>query len=46
MSNAETIPLHEAAKAGKLDAVQDLLAKGADKDETNNKGYTPLMIAA
>ena len=38
MSNIEgEFPLHEAVKAGKIDVVQDLLAKGADKDEGNNE---------
>ena len=34
-------PLHQAAREGKVDIVLELLAKGADKDETNNLGETP-----
>ena len=41
----ENFPLHQAASAGKLDVVQDLLAKGGDKDEKNSKGLTPLITA-
>ena len=38
--------LHKAAKAGKkVDLVKDLLAKGADKDQKNNEGRTPLIVA-
>ena len=33
MSNIEEeFPLHQAAKAGKIDVVQDLLENGEDKD--------------
>ena len=47
MSNIEgEFPLHQAARVGEIDVVQDLLAKGADKDEGNNKGHTPLIEAA
>ena len=38
-------PLHQAAKEGEVNVVKDLLAKGADKDEKNDKGITPLMVA-
>ena len=46
MSNIEEVfPLHQAASAGKIAVVQDLLAKGADKNERNNNGQTPLIEA-
>ena len=47
MSNIEgNLPLHQAAKAGELNVVKDLLAKGADKEERNDLGETSLMVAA
>ena len=36
--------LHQAEKAGEVNVVNDLLANGADKNEKNNKGETPLMV--
>ena len=37
--------LHKAVKDGEVNVVKDLLAKGADKDEKNDKGQTPLIMA-
>ena len=46
MSNIEAnFPFHQAAKSGKVNVLKDLLAKGADKNEKNNKGQTPLIVA-
>ena len=46
MSNTKgKFPLHQAAEAGEVDIVKDLLAKGADKDEKNDLGWTPLISA-
>ena len=38
-------PLHRAASAGTIPVVQDLLAKGAAKDGSNELGQTPLIVA-
>lgn len=47
---AAAAPLHEAAKAGQLETVKQLLAEGADieaRDNTGNTaGETPLTLAA
>ena len=46
MSNIEgKFSLHQAAKAGEVEIVKDLLAKGADKNEKNDEGWTPLIEA-
>ncbi|HNV70227.1 MAG TPA: ankyrin repeat domain-containing protein [Candidatus Ozemobacteraceae bacterium] len=39
-------PLHSAALGNRADAVKLLVEKGASIDEQNQKGYTPLMLAA
>ena len=39
-------PLHCAAYFGRADMVEFMLARGYDKDELNNKGCTPLQVAA
>jgi len=39
-------PLHSALDAGRFDIVELLLAKGADANITDDKGNTPLHIAA
>jgi len=41
-----TITLHAAVTYGKADVVKALLAKGANINETDSSGSTPLMIAA
>jgi hypothetical protein len=38
--------LHEAAKRGDAECLRELLAKGADVDARDERGYTPLMWAA
>lgn len=38
-------PLHRATELGKLDVVQHLLEKQADRDIKDSKGRTPLDIA-
>ena len=38
--------LYDAAEAGDLERVQVLVEQGADKDEVNEDGQTPLYIAA
>lgn len=39
-------PIHDAAKAGNVDEVKQLLDSGARIDARNKYGYTPLFIAA
>jgi Ankyrin repeats (many copies) len=39
------LSLHKAIKAGNTEAVRALLAGGADVNETNDAGQTPLIIA-
>jgi len=46
MLNTGTTPLLRAAKAGDAEAMQVLLAKGADAKLTTRFGVTPLMAAA
>ena len=41
-----TTPLHEAAKEGRVDAAESLLAAGADVDARDESGRTPLPLAA
>ena len=38
-------PLISAAKAGNVEVLQMLLKSGADVNQTNQNGYTALMIA-
>ena len=46
MSHTEgKFPLHQAAEDGEENVVKALLAKGADKDEKNDLGITPLIVA-
>jgi uncharacterized protein len=44
--DADTQSLHSAAEAGDLDALKALIAGGADPDEFNEVGDTPLIVAA
>src|SRR5207244_5039035 len=46
MLTAGTTPLLRAAKAGDIDAMQLLLAKGADAKLATRNGINPLMAAA
>lgn len=39
-------PLHEAAKSGDIEEVQELLAQGIPVDSLNSEGATPLHWAA
>ncbi|HUW56964.1 MAG TPA: ankyrin repeat domain-containing protein, partial [Planctomycetota bacterium] len=39
-------PLHWAARSGRADLIERLLAKGADVNTKNPAGYTPLRAAA
>lgn len=45
LSPAGAAPLHEAAKAGRLETVKQLLAEGADIEARDNTGETPLTLA-
>lgn len=38
-------PLHEAVRAGHVEAVQFLLLNGADVNHATNSGHSPLAIA-
>ncbi|CAM9758964.1 unnamed protein product [Ectocarpus sp. 4 AP-2014] len=38
-------PLHIAARFPRADMVQLLVAKGANVDKTNGRGWTPLQLA-
>jgi hypothetical protein len=37
-------PLHTAAISARLDCIKQLIGNGADKNKTNNAGYTPAWI--
>ena len=41
-----TLQLRTAAENGHLDVVRHLVEVGADKDQAQNQGATPLCIAA
>ena len=48
-TEGESVPqfsLSEAAEAGELATVQNLLAEGADVNAADEEGWTPLMSAA
>lgn len=38
--------MHEAAKAGDIETVRKLLQNGADPNQYNKEGWTPLTVAA
>ena len=38
-------PIHEAALAGDVELVEMLIANGADVDDRDVQGYTPLLLA-
>jgi ankyrin repeat protein len=44
--NANTYPLHEAARAGNIEAIRALIAAGADVNTQRQDGDTPLHEAA
>jgi len=45
LSAPQAGPLHEAAKAGKLKQVRQLIGKGADPNEVDFFGFSPLLLA-
>jgi ankyrin repeat protein len=45
-STAMADPIHDAAKAGNVDQVRQLIEKGADVNAKNVFGSTPLLLAA
>ncbi|HSS48186.1 MAG TPA: ankyrin repeat domain-containing protein, partial [Thermoanaerobaculia bacterium] len=42
----ENAALFQAVKEGRLDAIRDLLRRGADANARNESGVTPLIMAA
>ena len=42
---AYSAPIHEAAVAGDVELVELLIANGADVDDRDVHGYTPLLLA-
>ena len=44
-NNSPNPRIHQAALDGDVNVVKDLISKGADKDEKNNEGDTPLIVA-